>query len=153
MPVCTKCKVEKTEDAFHTRKDNKTKRRSHCKECTNTRNLSRYHTYEEVKASHHKASRKHSLRVKYGITLEDYDTMLELQGGGCYICGLMESSPKIKFLSVDHNHVTGRVRKLLCNGCNTALGGVREDTEILRKMIAYIEEHQESVVICNGLRD
>jgi len=151
MPVCTKCEEDKTESEFHTRKDTKLGRRSHCKVCVNTRNLFRYHEFADVKVSHNKASRKHLLRVKYGISTEIYDAMLEKQKGVCYICNMPESHAKTSFLCIDHDHKTGKVRKLLCSHCNIAIGRAREDTDILSKMIRYLEEHKENDTLRDGL--
>lgn len=151
VPTCTKCKEDKPESGFHMRKDGRLGRRSHCKDCTNARNLSRYHKFGDVKESHNRASRKHLLRVKYGITPEIYEAMFEKQGGVCYICHLPEPHANTSFLCVDHNHKTGEVRKLLCSHCNIAIGRAREDTYILSKMIEYLEEHEEDGTLRDGL--
>lgn len=86
---------------------------------------------------------------KYGVTYEWYKTQLEIQGARCAICGKSETSRNpnnsaIKRLSVDHNHITGEVRQLLCNGCNTALGCIKEDISRLEAMIEYIKKHKNS---------
>ncbi len=80
------------------------------------------------------------LYKRYGITLEDYDNMLMEQNGNCFIC---EKSHKLftKRLAVDHCHVTGKVRKLLCVGCNTSLGLLKEDLDRVKKLMKYIEEN------------
>jgi len=80
------------------------------------------------------------LYKNYGITLEEYDIMLKEQNGNCYIC---EKSHKLftKRLAVDHCHNTGKVRKLLCIGCNTSLGLLKEDVDRVKKLIKYIEEN------------
>lgn len=62
--------------------------------------------------------RRIHLKNRYGITLEDYDAMLILQGGACGICKRL---PNPKELYVDHDHVTGEIRGLLCNRCNVVL--------------------------------
>lgn len=80
-----------------------------------------------------------NLKLKYGITHKEYDEMLEKQNGVCAICG--DPSRKPYGLHVDHNHDTGKIRKLLCGRCNTALGFTRESVKILEAMIAYIKEH------------
>ena len=85
-------------------------------------------------------------RRLYGITPEEYDRMNLEQDGKCAICGNPEDSfqnGKRDRLSVDHNHSTGKVRKLLCHRCNTAIGLVAENTETLRSMISYIENHEK----------
>lgn len=60
------------------------------------------------------------LRYRYGITAADYENLLVAQGGGCAICGRTYSTTRR--LSVDHDHATGRVRGLLCQGCNVKVG-------------------------------
>jgi hypothetical protein len=82
------------------------------------------------------------LQSRYGITLEVFNQMLVEQESKCYICSVhIDETPK-KRLCIDHCHNTGKVRKLLCTKCNTALGQVSENTEILKKMITYINEHK-----------
>lgn len=76
-------------------------------------------------------------KARYGITREDYDLMLEGQGGTCAICG---SPPKANRLHVDHDHATGRVRGLLCTKCNTSLHYI-ELPSWLDSALAYLKEH------------
>jgi hypothetical protein len=63
--------------------------------------------------------RAYKLLKRFGLTLEDYNRMLEEQGGRCAICG---REPNGQQLSVDHDHETNEVRGLLCQPCNLALG-------------------------------
>ena len=74
------------------------------------------------------------LRYKYGISLEDWQTMFDNQNGCCAICG-----KKTDKLVVEHNHDNGKVRGLLCNKCNSALGFVFEDKNILENMKSYLQ--------------
>lgn len=74
---------------------------------------------------------------KYGLTLEQYNQMLEAQNHCCAICGEHESEQK-NSLSVDHNHTTGAVRALLCDACNTAIGLLRESPQILAQAVEYL---------------
>lgn len=80
--------------------------------------------------------RRHRIQA-YGITVEQYNQMLEDQGGGCYLCGGTDS----KSLSIDHCHHTGRVRGLLCSAHNRALGLLGDDPEMLLKAHAYLVKH------------
>lgn len=80
--------------------------------------------------------RRQNLRRQHGLTLEQYETMLGQQSGGCAICGV--GNPPT--LAVDHNHKTGKIRGLLCAKCNTGLGGFRDDTSLLCRAIAYLKE-------------
>lgn len=80
------------------------------------------------------------LKCKFGITLNQYESMLALQNHRCAICGVPQSELKRR-MSVDHNHETGKVRSLLCNHCNTGLGYFRDSEQILTKAIKYLYEH------------
>lgn len=60
-------------------------------------------------------------RHAFGITVEDYDRMFVEQSGKCAICGSCDPGPKTHF-AVDHDHITNKIRGLLCHHCNIALG-------------------------------
>lgn len=77
------------------------------------------------------------LKKKYGITADDYDTMEAAQGGKCAICGGNQTK-RYKNFSVDHCHITGKVRGLLCSPCNKALGSFKDDVDILKTAINYL---------------
>lgn len=79
------------------------------------------------------AGRRRWLRKKYGITVEQYDEMVAAQDGRCAICG---DAPEQ--LYVDHCHSTGVVRGLLCHGCNSGIGFLRDHPEILTAAIGYL---------------
>ena len=73
----------------------------------------------------------------YGITLEEHNRMFEKQNGVCYLCK-KPGDGRWKKLCVDHDHETGKVRKLLCRSCNTALGQVGDNVNLLKAMIEYL---------------
>lgn len=75
---------------------------------------------------------------KYGLTPERKAALLESQGNGCAICGYTFGQKKGD-MHVDHCHNTGEVRGLLCNECNTGIGLLRENAEIMRSAINYLE--------------
>jgi len=77
------------------------------------------------------------LRTRYGITLEDFNTMHEKQKGCCAICGKSSDENK-QGLSVDHNHKTGKVRGLLCSHCNFVIGYANDSIERLHQIINYL---------------
>lgn len=77
---------------------------------------------------------------KYGITLEDYNRMLEAQGGHCAICPRV---PGTKRLPVDHNHDTGAVRGILCDRCNRAIGLLGDSTDLLESALNYLRNSDE----------
>lgn len=76
----------------------------------------------------------YKLAESYGISFEEYAQMVREQGSRCAICNRETS------LVVDHDHATGKIRKLLCAGCNKGLGFFNEDPESLRRAIKYLEE-------------
>lgn len=96
-------------------------------------------TPQEYHKAHYKTRiRDRILQRKFGITLAQYNEMLEKQGGKCKIC---KADPKTlsKDLAVDHCHNTGKIRGLLCIACNTALGKLKDSPELLRVAISYLE--------------
>lgn len=92
------------------------------------------------------AARKHHLASKYGLTMDQYESLLTSQNGVCAICKKLETSIHAKTgqvcrLSVDHDETAGaiRVRGLLCKPCNQALGLLKHDIALLRSAIAYLK--------------
>ncbi len=86
--------------------------------------------------------RKFNLMKNFGLTVEEYDKMVE-DSGGCEICGLtQEESLKIdnRRLCVDHCHITGKIRGILCSKCNTALGKFKDSPQILQIAINYLNK-------------
>lgn len=82
-----------------------------------------------------------SLKFHYGITLVDYNFMLEKQDGVCAICSKTNFNKRVKRLFVDHNHETGKVRGLLCINCNSVVGHCKENITILDKTNVYLDKH------------
>jgi len=85
------------------------------------------------------------VKKKYGIPIEEYVEMLVDQKGVCAICKQPETSvdhrtKNLRNLAVDHNHFTGKVRGLLCSNCNRGLGFLRENIEVLKASIEYLEK-------------
>lgn len=73
-------------------------------------------------------------KYKYNITIEEYERKFKEQRGICSIChNIFDSN-----LVVDHNHFNNKVRGLLCNTCNLALGLIKEDLKTLQRMQEYI---------------
>lgn len=93
---------------------------------------------EKVRAD----NRTQRLKI-YGLSHADYDAMLGSQGGVCAICKKPEThrgrNGEVSRLPVDHNHVTGSVRALLCHSCNTGIGSFLDDPAVLRAAADYLE--------------
>lgn len=85
-------------------------------------------------------SRRRHLAKQYGLSLDDYDQMLDEQGGVCAICNQPETRRyrgEITNLVVDHNHQTGRVRGLLCSRCNWKLDEFIDDPDWPKRAMRY----------------
>lgn len=85
------------------------------------------------------------LKQNYGITLAEYNTLFEKQGGLCAICKLPERSTlkgNLLKLSVDHDHVTLKIRQLLCRKCNSAIGLFDDDVLKMQSAVDYINRHR-----------
>lgn len=99
--------------------------------------------YNRAYQTHHPNPEYHrawKLRRLYGLTMDDYATLVQQQDGICAICGQPETAKdragRVQ-LRVDHDHVTGRVRGLLCHNCNTVLAYV-ERASWLHSALAYV---------------
>lgn len=85
-------------------------------------------------------SRKTHLKFSYGITPEVKDILRKDQNYKCKICKRTELELGYE-LWVDHDHTTGEIRGLLCNDCNTGLGILKDDVEIMKSAIDYLEKY------------
>ena len=96
---------------------------------------------EYDKKRYEEKERKERLK-KYGLTIGDYNELFEQQNGVCSICGLPETKKSfgkhVRRLSIDHCHKTGKVRGLLCNQCNVALGNFNDDIDVMSSAISYL---------------
>lgn len=76
----------------------------------------------------------------YDLSPQDYQRLLDWQGGRCYVC---QQVPRVRRLAVDHDHRTGQVRGLLCSndewGCNVLLARVLNDPDAARRLVDYVE--------------
>ena len=103
-----------------------------CRECHKEQCKERWHNRTWL-------DRWASRNYKYGVTKDFLIGLYEAQQGKCAICGNEPSSKRA--LHVDHNHETGKVRGLLCHGCNVALGSFKEDVNTLNKAIEYLRSN------------
>lgn len=160
MKKCGQCGVEKFDDAFYV-KDKRTGRlSSKCKDCereaarrhyerNSDRIRARVAEYQRLKPEVQARSRMKrklngkrrlaDIRIRYGLSAEDYARLLSESGGMCEICGRDPATVSSKGVCVDHCHKGGGVRGLLCHPCNAALGNFRDDVATLRAAIRYLE--------------
>lgn len=99
-------------------------------------------------------TRRYHLKKAYGITIADYEALLRSQNGRCAVCGCTEDDARngrtrsgptsfaARCFRVDHDHATGQVRGLLCGLCNTGLGALKDDPEVLGRALEYLLLHR-----------
>lgn len=141
---CTKChEVKSVDDFYRRRKKGETVgHQSWCKTCMG-KHRTEWSKKNPARVRYH--DRKKSLRGRYGKdAAERYELLFERQGGACAICGEPETyvrggSSNPYRLAMDHDHETGKVRGLLCRGCNQALGKVGDNIEGVRRLLDYLE--------------
>jgi hypothetical protein len=118
----------------------------YCKECSNEVAEER-NQKEKVKENRkaydekRKLSQRDSrLKKNFGISLMDYNKILEVQNSKCAICGktVIENG---KSLAVDHDHKTNKIRGLLCNNCNVCIGFLQDTPDIGKKIANYLLEN------------
>jgi hypothetical protein len=153
LKKCSKCKIEKPLDKF-----GKAKRPAgvkgdgkhyYCKECQKIIDAERWAnmTPEQKEANNAKkrawrdANREREIKTakarRFKITVAELNALEAEANGHCSLCG------KEAELHVDHDHVTGKVRNLLCHNCNVALGHFFDNPELMEKAAAYVRHHQE----------
>ena len=153
--LCSKCGEEKEVSEFHIDNVQRSGLACSCNKCKKPLHIEYYSNHKEEILEYNKNYRKNEyrknpdkeksrqLKMSFGITIDDYYEMLEIQKGVCAICGEKEKSKtdrgKLKALSVDHNHKTGKVRGLLCYKCNHLLGNAQDDIEVLNSAIKYLK--------------
>ena len=90
-----------------------------------------------------------NLKTKYNMTLEEYVLLEEKQNHSCAICKTNTPGGKGRW-HIDHCHVTKKVRGLLCYRCNSILGYIKDDKNVLLKAIEYLNDSQSSTAnVCS----
>lgn len=111
----------------------------------------RYRTYK------YKSVRAYQYKKEYGLTVPEVDAMFERQLGRCLGCqkDLIKEGPRGTRFCVDHDHITKKVRGLLCNLCNRGLGMLEDNPSTLRRLLSYLQSDRDkkSVYIIGSLRN
>jgi hypothetical protein len=144
VKLCPRCEVTKPLSEFYILGNGK--RQSYCKRCildlgNEWDNANREKVRESVRRSWAKNT--------HGLTDEQYNALLESQGGGCAICGTTEPGGTSKKFHIDHDHsccegsrLCGEcIRGLLCNSCNLGIGLFGDDPARLRSAANYQEQY------------
>lgn len=150
--VCSGCREIKEFSEFHRTKNRKHGIQDYCKACRSTRHKAfraDHPNWRERQEHYYETARWVNLLKQYGITREQYEELSAKQNGLCAICGLPETSTEplrgtLRRLCVDHDHRTGgKFRGLLCGHCNRALGNFKDDIEVVKKAVVYLELYKE----------
>lgn len=140
MKVCTGCKEIKSLENFGADKNRSDKKNVYCKSCK------KIHSQEYWARLSEDERRARTLRGRYNITLEEFETLLDSQDGVCAIC---EEIPE-KWWYVDHDHsccpgvrTCGKcIRGILCQSCNTGLGAFKDNPKRFQRAIAYLDPNR-----------
>lgn len=168
---CYHCKIGQPMENYSFNKSRKDGRAKHCRKCMQEFNRRSYANRtpeqivrrleynlkyaekekERIAAWHRtskgkKSQRKSQLKAKYNLRVEDYNQALLLQGQKCAICRKEFEGN----LSIDHDHRTGRIRGLLCKKCNSVLGFVDDNVDILKAAIQYLTKEENNVTIADS---
>jgi hypothetical protein len=120
MKTCIKCGESKPLSEFYKNIVNRDGKHHRCKKCMIDYQGTRHY------------------RVKYNMTREDRQNLIDQQNGQCAICGYFFKSEK--HTHIDHCHTTGKIRGILCSYCNVALGLLKDSPEILENAIKYLKK-------------
>jgi hypothetical protein len=139
---CTGCNEVKPLEAFSLHPSCRYGRNSRCRICKNEQAATYYlNNRPENPAKWEERGRAGWLKGAYGLSLDDFDGLMEAQGGVCAICG---DPPGAKRFHVDHCHRTRLVRGLLCFCCNSGLGSFKDNEDRLFAAVDYLRRTMPS---------
>jgi hypothetical protein len=131
---CPKCNQVKQIDEFNKDIHTFTGYAVYCKECSNLIGHSRYRKHKEK-------YQNYRLLKKFKITTGEYKSLFDAQNNSCAICQVPWDGKK--FMPVDHDHKTGKIRGILCDDCNLGLGKFNDSHEMLLKAAHYLLTKKE----------
>ncbi len=143
---CAKCLETKNLEMFRYRTNKGANRKPHyesyCKPCEKYDSKKWY-----AKNKAHQKARDFVRNCnRFGITAEEYRDRIKAQNRKCAICKRHESSRRngcLKNLAIDHCHITGKIRALLCHSCNTAIGLMQEDPKRFIAASRYLRKFKK----------
>ena len=140
MKTCAGCKETLPLERFGNLKETKDGLNRRCKPCMNKANRL---TRGRNRGKYDHQQRASWLKMKYNITVSDYDQMVIDQGDRCGICEGADKGAKARYWCVDHCHDTLKVRGLLCRSCNSAIGQLGDTSEALQKALDYLTKSED----------
>jgi hypothetical protein len=157
--ICKSCKIEKNIENYRFIRHNKNGTKlykARCEECYNMHYKEKYRkkTTKErseiykrrIQGLSFEDRKKIRLKYRFGLSLDEYNDRIKIQNNKCFLCEkIFEGTGAYKSANVDHDHKTGKIRKLLCSRCNQVLGLVDENLKLLKEMILYLEIHNDKI--------
>jgi hypothetical protein len=140
QPITNYNKHQYTKDGF----------RNECRDCQKKHSSEHYITLdrEDQKKkrrswyeNHPTVAHNSHLKRNFNISHDEYLSLLEEQNGKCAICGSDKPKGRYNHFAVDHDHVTGKLRGLLCSPCNIGIGHLQDSPDLLHKAALYLETH------------
>ncbi len=138
---CTRCKELKPVTEFTWEK--RQRYLNNCKKCMSEKTLIwRGNNRHRIKEH----DRKIHIKTKYKISMETFDILCAVQGNRCGICrrDLPIAEKKWREVCVDHDHLTGKIRGILCRNCNTGVGHLQDNPDLLQAASLYVRKHRVS---------
>lgn len=151
--ICSKCGIEKPTTEFYKHSASTRGLQYHCKPCNDAASCAWRRANPEKgragararavkrRAKNPEAVRNSQLKNKYGIALAQYNVLLDSQNAVCAIC--QEPCHTGRALAVDHCHETGRIRGLLCNRCNQAIGILQDSPHNCLAAAKYLQQTKQ----------
>ena len=146
--TCSQCKKLLPVSSFY--KSDKGRCRSDCTECSAKRNKKYYlENKNKIAATNKKWTQENKEKIqnakaqkKFGISLKEKNQLFKAQGSACAICKSTKNTTPRDW-DVDHCHVTGKIRGILCSNCNRGLGLFQDNQQNLLRAAKYLDEHRQ----------
>lgn len=148
VATCIKCKVERPWEDFNPCPSRRPfGLASCCKPCDADRKLNQRNAWRRKQTKEFLHQHDYEMRLrKFNLTVKEYESMVLDQCGLCAICGNPETAMhprtgQVQRLAIDHCHNSGKNRGLLCARCNKGLGHFKDNRDLLKNAIKYLENH------------
>lgn len=136
--ICPSCQTQKQKGDFRFQHSNPDGLNKHCNDCLKKGNRAK----KPRKKVTYEQNRRYNIKRKFGITQDDFNSMLQKQGGCCAICKNPSPTPSkpgaVHGFVVDHCHDSGHVRAILCHRCNKAIGFMDDDPSVAQNAAKYL---------------